>query len=57
MAIRLAEDPDMVVNVFKVHEVGWVIEPRNLMPDFWLDVHTTREEAINQCFELGWYIR
>lgn len=56
LAMEVAEHPELQVNVYKVEDL-WVIEPRNIVPDFWLDAHYTRQKAIDQCFEMGWYIR
>ena len=57
LAIEIAEHPDLMVNIYEVKGFGWVIEPRNILPDFWLNLHFTRQQAIDECFKLGWYIR
>ena len=57
LAIWIATNEYLIVNIYKVPDIGWVIEPRNILPDFWLNVHFTREQAINECIDMNWTIR
>lgn len=55
--ISVAENPELVVNVFKLKDSGWAIEARNIIPDFYLDICFTKDEAIDLCNKMNWKIR
>lgn len=55
--IKVADDPDLMVNIFHKENLGWVVEARNIIPDFYLDVCFTKESAISLCNSMGWSIR
>lgn len=57
IAMEIAEHPNLMVNIYEVEDVGWVIEPRNILPDFWLDVCFTKQQAIDLCYKMDWSIR
>jgi hypothetical protein len=55
--IEIASNKYLQVNIYYVNNVGWVIEPRNILPDFWLDVCFTKQQAIDLCYSMKWSIR
>jgi hypothetical protein len=57
-AIKLAQDPNLEVDVYKSDEAGafmgdfqWVIATEK---NFWMDAKKTKKEALALCKEMGW---
>lgn len=55
--IEIATNEYLQVNIYYVDTVGWVIEPRNILPDFWLDICFTKQQAVDLCNKMEWSIR
>lgn len=56
LAMEIAEHPFLVVNIVPMDNM-YMIEPRNILPDFPLAYCYTRKQAYELCVEMGWVIR
>lgn len=56
LALEIASDPNLVVNIYQVNDL-WIIEPRNILPDFWLYATFTKLQAYELCRSMEWFIR
>lgn len=56
LAIKLANHPDLMVNIVPKNGL-YMLEARNLIPDFPLAYTYTKEQAYNLCVEMNWSIR
>lgn len=56
LALKIANHPDLMVNIVPKNGL-YMIEPRNLVPDFPLAYTYSKEQAYTLCVEMNWSIR